>query len=130
MIGLAWLVQANRSPLGHDPAAGGKERNGDLPKWRLPRELAGPRDAHAETAWRSSAAAVLLPAGTSVKTWKELNPDLAASMKLERMGAFLALLLITLVATFNIMGTISRSAIERRHRISHFFKVAREYVAA
>lgn len=60
----------------------------------------------------------LLPEGVSVKTWRELNPDLTASMKLERMGAFLALLLITLVATFNIMGTISRSAIERRKDIS------------
>lgn len=60
----------------------------------------------------------LLPEGVSIRTWKELNPDLTASMKLERMGAFLALLLITLVATFNIMGTISRSAIERRKDIS------------
>jgi len=60
----------------------------------------------------------LLPEGVSVRTWRELNPDLTASMKLERMGAFLALLLITLVATFNIMGTISRSAIERRKDIS------------
>ena len=66
----------------------------------------------------ADAAAALLPAGTSIRTWKELNPDLAASMKLERMGAFLALLLITLVATFNIMGTISRSAIERRKDVS------------
>ncbi|RKZ09027.1 hypothetical protein DRQ25_07630 [Candidatus Fermentibacteria bacterium] len=66
----------------------------------------------------ADAAAVLLPEGTSIRTWKELNPDLAASMKLERMGAFLALLLITLVATFNIMGTISRSAIERRKDVS------------
>lgn len=60
----------------------------------------------------------LLPGSLEVKTWKELNPDLTASMKLERMGAFLALLLITLVATFNIMGTIARSAIERRGDIS------------
>ncbi|NOQ21478.1 MAG: FtsX-like permease family protein [Candidatus Aegiribacteria sp.] len=66
----------------------------------------------------AEAAAFLLPEGTSIRTWKELNPDLAASMKLERMGAFLALLLITLVATFNIMGTISRSAIERRKDVS------------
>lgn len=66
----------------------------------------------------AEAATVLLPEGTSIRTWKELNPDLAASMKLERMGAFLALLLITLVATFNIMGTIARSAIERRKDIS------------
>ncbi|MCK5063670.1 MAG: ABC transporter permease [Candidatus Fermentibacteraceae bacterium] len=60
----------------------------------------------------------LLPVSASIKSWKELNPDLTASMKLERMGAFLALLLITLVATFNIMGTISRSAIERMSDIS------------
>ncbi len=60
----------------------------------------------------------LLPPGTELKTWRELNPDLTASMKLERMGVFLALLLITLVATFNIMGTIARSATERRKDIS------------
>ena len=60
----------------------------------------------------------ILPEGASVRTWQDLNPDLTASMKLERMGAFLAILLITLVATFNIMGTIARSAIERRGDIS------------
>lgn len=66
----------------------------------------------------SSALAPLLPAGTSVRSWRELNPDLTASMELERMGAFLALLLITLVATFNIIGTIARSVIERRKDIA------------
>jgi len=66
----------------------------------------------------AEAASVILEDGVSVKTWKELNPDLTASMQLERMGTFLALLLITLVATFNIMGTIARSAIERRKDIS------------
>lgn len=60
----------------------------------------------------------VLPPGVSVRSWKELNPSLAASIKLERMGAFLAILLITLVATFNIMGTIARSAIERQVDIS------------
>lgn len=60
----------------------------------------------------------ILPSNISVRTWQELNPDLTASMKLERMGAFLAILLITLVATFNIMGTIARSAIERRKDIA------------
>jgi lipoprotein-releasing system permease protein len=59
-----------------------------------------------------------LPSGAVVKTWRELNPDLTASIKLERMGAFLAILLITLVATFNIIGTIARSAIERQTDIS------------
>lgn len=66
----------------------------------------------------TAALAPLLPENASVRSWRELNPDLTASMELERMGAFLALLLITLVATFNIMGTIARSAIERRKDIS------------
>lgn len=60
----------------------------------------------------------ILPPGAVVRTWRELNPDLTASIKLERMGAFLAILLITLVATFNIIGTIARSAIERQGDIS------------
>jgi len=60
----------------------------------------------------------LLPETAIISTWQEQNPGLTASMKLERMGAFLAILLITLVATFNIMGTISRTAVERRVDIS------------
>jgi len=66
----------------------------------------------------ANAVSLILPPGASVRTWRDLNPDLTASMELERMGAFLAILLITLVATFNIMGTIARSAIERRGDIS------------
>ncbi|MBD3368851.1 FtsX-like permease family protein [Candidatus Fermentibacteria bacterium] len=60
----------------------------------------------------------LLPDCTRIITWQERNPDLTASMKLERMGSFLAILLITLVATFNIVGTVSRSVVERRADIS------------
>jgi lipoprotein-releasing system permease protein len=66
----------------------------------------------------AEAVRAVLPPGAVVRTWRELNPDLTASIKLERMGAFLAILLITLVATFNIIGTIARSAIERQTDIS------------
>jgi len=70
------------------------------------------------TAEAAAAVGRVLPAGTVLRTWEDMNPDLTASIKLERMGAFLAILLITLVATFNIVGTISRSAIERQSDIS------------
>ncbi len=60
----------------------------------------------------------LLPEGAVLQSWRERNPDLLASMKLERLGSFLAIALITLVATFNIVGTISRSAVERRSDIA------------
>jgi len=59
-----------------------------------------------------------VPEGARLRTWKEKNPSLAASMQLERMGSFAAILLITLVATFNITGTIARSVVERRRDIS------------
>jgi len=60
----------------------------------------------------------VLPDSLQVLTWRERNPALAASMKLERLGSMAALLLITLVATFNIMGTVARSVVERRRDIA------------
>ncbi|MCK7489113.1 MAG: hypothetical protein MZU79_01855 [Anaerotruncus sp.] len=58
------------------------------------------------------------PIRSPCMTWKQRNPALAASMKLERLGSMAALLLITLVATFNIMGTVARSVVERRRDIA------------
>jgi len=60
----------------------------------------------------------LLPDHVGLETWQERNPGLMASMKLERLGSFMAILLIILVATFNIVGTISRSAVERTEDIA------------
>ncbi len=60
----------------------------------------------------------ILPDSMQVLTWQERNPALAASMKLERLGSFAAILLITLVASFNITGTISRTVVERRRDVS------------
>lgn len=59
-----------------------------------------------------------IPDSLTVLTWRERNPALSASMKLERLGSFAAILLITLVASFNITGTISRTVVERRRDIA------------
>lgn len=59
-----------------------------------------------------------LPDSLLALTWQQRNPALAASMKLEKIGSFAAILLITLVASFNITGTIARTVVERRKDIS------------
>lgn len=65
-----------------------------------------------------SALEAAVPDSMSVLTWQQRNPALYASLKLERLGAFAAILLITLVASFNITGTIARSVVERRRDIA------------
>lgn len=60
----------------------------------------------------------ILPDSLQVLTWQQRNPALYASLKLERMGSLAAILLITLVASFNITGTISRTVVERRRDIA------------
>ncbi|MCD4708468.1 MAG: ABC transporter permease [Candidatus Sabulitectum sp.] len=60
----------------------------------------------------------IVPDSMNVLTWQQRNPALYASLKLERLGAFAAILLITLVASFNITGTIARSVVERRRDIA------------
>jgi lipoprotein-releasing system permease protein len=59
-----------------------------------------------------------VPDSMVVLTWQQRNPALYASLKLESLGAFAAILLITLVASFNITGTIARSVVERRRDIA------------
>ena len=60
----------------------------------------------------------ITPDSMNVLTWQQRNPALYASLKLERLGAFFAILLITLVASFNVTGTIARSVVERRRDIA------------
>jgi len=43
----------------------------------------------------------------SVYTWIDLNKNLFSALELEKLGMFLVLLLITLVASFNIISTLS-----------------------
>ncbi len=59
-----------------------------------------------------------IPDTMQILTWQQRNPALFASIKLEKMGSFAAILLITLVASFNITGTIARSVVERRRDIA------------
>jgi lipoprotein-releasing system permease protein len=75
-------------------------------------------DEDADLDRAAAAVAEVLPPGVEVQTWRQRNPTLTASMKLEKTGSFAAILLVILVATFNIVGTIARTVIERRRDIS------------
>lgn len=48
----------------------------------------------------------LVPAGTLVTDWRELNRELFAALKLQQLALFLLLGLIVLVSTFNVASTI------------------------
>lgn len=66
----------------------------------------------------TSAVSGILPDSLEALTWQQRNPALYASLELEKMGSFAAILLITLVASFNITGTISRTVVERRRDVA------------
>jgi lipoprotein-releasing system permease protein len=58
-----------------------------------------------------------LGAGYLVFTWYDLHRDLYSVMELERWGAYILLSLIIAVATFNILGSLTMSVIEKRRDI-------------
>ena len=49
----------------------------------------------------------------TVKTWRDQNPRLFAAMKLEKIGMFVLLSALLLIASFNIFGLTSLSAAEK-----------------
>ncbi len=51
-------------------------------------------------------------------TWREQNPKLFAAMKLERIGMFLLLAMILLVASFNIFGLTSLAVVDKMKDIA------------
>lgn len=53
----------------------------------------------------------------SVKTWYDLHKDLYTMMKVERWTGFIILCLIIAVATFNILGSLTMSVIEKKKDI-------------
>jgi lipoprotein-releasing system permease protein len=53
----------------------------------------------------------------SVYTWYDMNKDFYNILKLERWGAFILMLLIISVATFNILGSLTMSVIQKRRDI-------------
>ncbi|MFN3134830.1 MAG: FtsX-like permease family protein [Candidatus Kryptonium sp.] len=52
-----------------------------------------------------------------VKTWYDLHKDLYSVMQIERWAAYVILSLIILVATFNILGSLTMSVIEKTRDI-------------
>lgn len=53
----------------------------------------------------------------SIYTWYDMNKDFYNVLKLERWGAFILLLLIISVATFNTLGSLTMSVIQKRRDI-------------
>jgi len=53
----------------------------------------------------------------SVYTWYDMHKDFYDVMQIERWGAFILLMLIISVATFNILGSLTMSVIEKRRDI-------------
>lgn len=54
----------------------------------------------------------------TVSTWYDLHKDLYNIMLIERWGAYLLLALIIAVATFNILGSLTMSVIEKKKDIA------------
>jgi lipoprotein-releasing system permease protein len=59
----------------------------------------------------------VLPATMRVETWFDLHRDLYNVMRFERLAAFCVLLIIVLVAVFNIFASLSMSVSEKRAEI-------------
>jgi len=59
-----------------------------------------------------------LGGGYSARDWMELNRNLFSALKLEKTMMFLLLVLITLVASFNIVGTLTMIVNEKQREIA------------
>lgn len=59
-----------------------------------------------------------LGAGYVVSTWYDLHRTLYLVMRIERWSAYILLSLIVLVATFNMLGSLSMAVIEKRREIA------------
>jgi len=53
-----------------------------------------------------------------VRDWKEMNRNLFSALKLEKIIMFIILILIILVAAFNIIGTLTMIVIEKSREIA------------
>ncbi|MEN9281821.1 MAG: hypothetical protein RL594_756 [Bacteroidota bacterium] len=53
----------------------------------------------------------------SVETWQQMNQAIYDTMRLERLGSFLVLMLIIVVAAFSILVSLTMGVVEKRHDI-------------
>jgi lipoprotein-releasing system permease protein len=53
-----------------------------------------------------------------VRSWQELNAHLFQSLRLERMAMFCILIFIVVVATFNIVSTLTMMVFEKKRSLS------------
>ncbi len=60
----------------------------------------------------------ILPSGIRIRDWIELNLHLFASLKLERIAMFVALSFIVIVASFNIVTTLTLMVLEKKKEIA------------
>jgi len=58
-----------------------------------------------------------LPGNLTISTWYDLHQSLYSVMKMERWSAYVLLCLIILVATFNMLGSLTMAVIEKRRDI-------------
>jgi len=80
-------------------------------EWHV--RLADPNASeHAATAMRSE-----LGSAATVETWQQMNRGIYDTMRLERLGSFLVLMLIVVVAAFSILVSLTMGVVEKRHDI-------------
>jgi len=60
----------------------------------------------------------ILPPPHYTKDWKQLNTNLFSALKLEKIGMFIILILIVLVASFNIASNLVMMVIEKSREIA------------
>ena len=58
-----------------------------------------------------------LPADMTISSWYDLHKNLYSVMKIEQWSAYVLLSLIILVATFNMLGSLTMGVIEKRRDI-------------
>jgi lipoprotein-releasing system permease protein len=59
----------------------------------------------------------ILPSSVDISTWYDLHADLYSMMKIERWIAYILLSLIIVVASFNMLGSLTMTVIEKRRDI-------------
>ncbi len=62
--------------------------------------------------------AATLGSAARIETWQQINSGVYDTMRLERLGSFVVLLLIIIVAAFSILVSLTMGVVEKRHDIA------------